>query len=100
MPPTATCTPQCAFCLHPALRFTAEAELGKTYDSRTEALTRTRSKTQLLSVIDRLLSDEARCRAYSTALDEALGRGAQSVLVLGMGSLLPAIQVFAADSPR
>ena len=73
-----------------SVRPVAEEELTRMWD--TPGLTRCRAKTQLLTTIDRCLSDEQRCSAYGSALEEELRRGGQRVVFLGMGSLLPAIR--------
>jgi hypothetical protein len=73
-----------------SVRTMAEAELAKHWNE--PGLARCRAKTQLLTLIDRCLTDERRCDAYTAALDEVLQRGTRRIVVLGMGSLLPAIR--------
>ncbi|KAL1515386.1 hypothetical protein AB1Y20_002014 [Prymnesium parvum] len=73
-----------------AHRAAAEAVLRKDEGVHGVAV-RNRAREQVLASVDRLLSDSSRCEAYSAALSAALRRGARSVLILGMGSLLPAL---------
>ena len=72
-----------------SLRKHAEEQLAKHFGA--PGLKRQEAKAQLMRSFDRLLSDEGRCMAYEAAIEEAIGDGARRVVLLGAGSLLPAL---------
>ncbi|EOD11966.1 hypothetical protein EMIHUDRAFT_247673 [Emiliania huxleyi CCMP1516] len=71
------------------LRSVADAALNDA--AATPGLRRADAKAHVLRSIDRLLSDEARTAALESAADAATAGGRCSALVLGAGSLLPAL---------
>ena len=75
------------------LRDRIETIVTKEWDKA--SMDRIKSKAQLLTLIDRLLSDEGRCAAYCAALDEVMDAGVSRVVVLGLGSLIPALHAAA-----
>lgn len=74
-----------------SLRCIAEKAYGEEHTSRYFSTKLSRSLLQLSVSFDRLLSDERRCRAYTSAIDASIARGARTFAFLGAGSLLPAL---------
>ena len=73
-----------------SLRPSAERGWEECWTSQWSSTKLTRSCMQITVSFDRLLSDESRCTAYTSAIDAAIYSGAKSFAFLGVGSLLPA----------
>jgi predicted RNA methylase len=74
-----------------SLRRVAETAYQEMWPSEYSSTRLTRCLMQLMVSFDRLLSDEQRCNAYATAIDRSIAAGARTFVVLGAGSLLPAL---------